>query len=371
MLDIQSLVKTYEPTRAQKFGRVRAVDDVTLHVDEGDFFTLLGPSGCGKTTLLRSVSGLEDPDSGSIVVNGSTLFSSDRRINVQANRRGLGMVFQSYAIWPHMNVFQNAAYPLASQKPKKSKAQIKEVVQRTLAICELDHLATRMATDLSGGQQQRLALARALGQEPPVLLLDEPLSNLDAKLRVSMRAELIRLQREMGLTILYVTHDQTEALALSTSVAVLRDGRVEQMGSPREIYERPQTRFVADFVGKSNFLDAKVVEVGADGTCSVDTSIGRVVAHATGDVAVGSRAEVVVRPERLVIHNGDAGADRLNRAAGTVVSATYLGESIDYLIALTGGVEVAASSHPSVEAAQGDRVTVEFPVSGCSIVPSE
>jgi iron(III) transport system ATP-binding protein len=371
MLDIQSLVKTYEPTKAQRFGRVRAVDDVTLHVEEGDFFTLLGPSGCGKTTLLRSVSGLEDPDSGSIIVNGSTLFSSDRRINVQANRRGLGMVFQSYAIWPHMNVFQNAAYPLASQKPKKSRAQIKAVVERTLAICELDHLATRMATDLSGGQQQRLALARALGQEPPVLLLDEPLSNLDAKLRVSMRAELIRLQREMGLTILYVTHDQTEALALSTSVAVLRDGRVEQMGTPREIYERPQTRFVADFVGKSNFLDAKVVEVGVDGTCSVDTSIGRVLAHATGNVTVGSRAEVVVRPERLVIHRGDAGADRPNRAAGTVASATYLGESLDYQIALTGGVELAASSHPSVEAVPGDRVTVEFPVSGCSIVPAE
>jgi iron(III) transport system ATP-binding protein len=371
MLDIQSLVKTYEPTKAQKFGRVRAVDDVTLHVNEGDFFTLLGPSGCGKTTLLRSVSGLEDPDSGSIVVNGSTLFSSDRRINVQANRRGLGMVFQSYAIWPHMNVFQNAAYPLASHKPRKSKAQIKAVVDRTLAICELDHLATRMATDLSGGQQQRLALARALGQEPPVLLLDEPLSNLDAKLRVSMRAELIRLQHEMGLTILYVTHDQTEALALSTSVAVLRDGRIEQMGTPREIYERPQTRFVADFVGKSNFLDAKVVEVGADGTCSVDTSIGRVLANATGDVAVGSRAEVVVRPERLVIRHGDADADRPNRAAGTVVSATYLGESIDYRIALTGGVEVSASAHPSVAAAPGERVTAEFPVSGCSIVPAE
>jgi iron(III) transport system ATP-binding protein len=173
------------------------------------------------------------------------------------------------------------------------------------------------------------------------------------------------------LTILYVTHDQTEALALSTSVAVLRDGRVEQMGTPREIYERPQTRFVADFVGKSNFLDAKVVEVGVDGTCSVDTSIGRVLAHATGNVTVGSRAEVVVRPERLVIHRGDAGADRPNRAAGTVASATYLGESLDYQIALTGGVEVAASSHPSVEAVPGDRVTVEFPVSGCSIVPAE
>jgi iron(III) transport system ATP-binding protein len=372
MLDIESLIKTYEPTRAQKWGRVRAVDDVTLQVREGDFFTLLGPSGCGKTTLLRSVSGLEEPDSGSIVVDGRTLFSSQAKINLGANRRGLGMVFQSYAIWPHMNVYQNAAYPLASQSPRRSRAQIKEIVTRTLAVCELEHLATRMATDLSGGQQQRLALARALVQEPPVLLLDEPLSNLDAKLRVSMRAELTRLQKEMGLTILYVTHDQTEALALSTSVAVLRDGRVEQTGSPKEIYELPRTRFVADFVGKSNFLDATVAEVGGDGACAVDTPAGRIKAHATNrDVTNGARAQVVVRPERLVLHQGDEAADQLNHAAGVVLGATYLGESIDYQIELTGGVRVVASCHPSVEAATQTRVTVEFPETGCSIVPAE
>ncbi|WP_396449569.1 ABC transporter ATP-binding protein [Actinomadura sp.] len=371
MLDIESLVKTYEPTRAQQWGRVRAVDNVSLHVAEGDFFTLLGPSGCGKTTLLRSVSGLEEPDSGSIVVNGKTLFSSKEKINLGANRRGLGMVFQSYAIWPHMNVFQNAAYPLASQTPRRSRAQIKEIVMRTLAVCELEHLASRMATDLSGGQQQRLALARALVQEPPVLLLDEPLSNLDAKLRVSMRAELIRLQREMGLTILYVTHDQTEALALSTTVAVLRDGRVEQLGTPREIYETPRTKFVADFVGKSNFLPATVVEAKGDGSCLVDTAVGRIRAQATGELTADSKAEVVVRPERLVLHGGDDDADRVNHASGTVISATYLGESVDYQIELADEVQVVASCHPSVDMAPQARVTVEFPEGGCSIVSAE
>ena len=369
MLDIKLLTKIYEPTRAQKWGRVHAVDHVTVHVSQGDFFTLLGPSGCGKTTLLRSVSGLEKPDSGSIVVNDKTLFSSEEKINLGANRRGLGMVFQSYAIWPHMNVFQNAAYPLHSQSPRRSRAQIKVIVERTLAVCELDHLASRMATDLSGGQQQRLALARALVQEPPVLLLDEPLSNLDAKLRVGMRTELLRLQHEMGLTILYVTHDQAEALAMSSKVAVMHDGRVEQMGTPKDIYERPETRFVADFVGKSNFLQGVVQGAENAGTYAVETAAGIIQARATGHLSAGAKAEVTVRPERLVLHPYDAElTPKANHATGVVSAATYVGESIDYEIELDDGTQLVACCHPTMDFAPQTQVIIEFPVVGCSVI---
>jgi iron(III) transport system ATP-binding protein len=372
MLEIRDVCKTYEPTRAQKWGRVAAVDNVSLTVNEGDFFTLLGPSGCGKTTLLRSVSGLETPDLGSITVNGRALFASKKRINVPANRRGLGMVFQSYAIWPHMNVFQNAAYPLEAQKPRKSRSQIRQIVERTLAVCELDHLASRMATDLSGGQQQRLALARALVQEPPVLLLDEPLSNLDAKLRVNMRAELQRVQREMGLTILYVTHDQAEALAMSTSVAVLNQGKVEQVGTPRDIYELPASRFVADFVGKSNFVDASMLDGRPGEECLVETPIGRLRAKSSPatEIRVGSKVEVTVRPERLVLHHDGVVEDKENMSAGVVERVTYLGESIDYLVRLQNDVTVLATCHPSVMVPESGRVAVEFPPESCSVVPA-
>jgi iron(III) transport system ATP-binding protein len=371
MLDIVDLNKTYTPTRAQQWGRVHAIDHVTLHVNPGDFFTLLGPSGCGKTTLLRSVSGLETPDTGSISVNGRSLFASEKKLNVPANKRGLGMVFQSYAIWPHMNVFDNAAYPLQAPKPRKSRAEIKATVQRTLDVVELGHLAKRMATDLSGGQQQRLALARALVQEPPVLLLDEPLSNLDAKLRVSMRAELKRLQQEMGLTILYVTHDQAEALAMSTSIAVLNDGRVEQLGSPREVYERPKTKFVSDFVGKSNFLAAKVREMLPDGLCVVETEVGTFTAHATGDVDAGDAGELTVRPEWLQLHPEGTTVSETNTAPGVITAVTYIGESVDFHVKLPDGSSVLATSHPSRVLNVGDRVAVEFPTSGCSVVAAE
>lgn len=372
MLDIVDLNKTFTPTRAQQWSRVHAIDHVTLHVNQGDFFTLLGPSGCGKTTLLRSVSGLESPDAGEITVDGRTLFASAQRIDLPANRRGLGMVFQSYAIWPHMNVYDNAAYPLYSQRPRKSRDQIKQVVERTLEVVELDALAKRMATDLSGGQQQRLALARALVQEPPVLLLDEPLSNLDAKLRVSMRAELKRLQQEMGLTILYVTHDQAEALAMSTNIAVLRDGQVEQLASPRAVYERPTTKFVADFVGRSNFIAAKVREsLPDDDLCVVESAAGTFTAHATGDVAVGSAAELTVRPEWLRLHPAGTRTAESNTTTGTVRTASYIGESTDYDIELLDGSTILATAHPEVVMAPGDHVTVEFPMSGCSVVPVE
>src|SRR2546422_4589811 len=226
---------------------VRAAQDVSFEVPPGKLFTLLGPSGCGKTTTLRSIAGLERPRAGEILVGGEIIYSSTKQVFVPPNRRGLGMVFQSYAIWPHMTVFENAAFPLQVGKKRSPRKQIQERVMRVLKVVALEEMAERQATDLSGGQQQRLALARALVLEPPLLLLDEPLSNLDAKLREEMRFELKRLQRELGITGIYVTHDQVEALAMSNRVAVMRDGRIEQVGAPRAVYESPSSRFVADF----------------------------------------------------------------------------------------------------------------------------
>src|SRR5947199_265580 len=260
VLSVRSLSSEYPGERGRA---VRAAQDVAFEVPAGKLFTLLGPSGCGKTTTLRSIAGLERPVDGEVAVGGDVVYSSQRGIFVPPNRRGLGMVFQSYATWPHMTVFENEAFPLRVSKKRFSRQEIQERVSRVLKVVALEEMADREATKLSGGQQQRLALARALVMEPRLLLLDEPLSNLDAKLRERMPFELKRLQPDLRITTVYVTHDQTEALALSHAIAVMNRGRIEQIGTPREIYERPVNQFVADFVGTTNFLDATVA--GADG----------------------------------------------------------------------------------------------------------
>src|SRR5688572_14008521 len=252
MLKVDGLFTEYPNEKGQV---VKAAQDVSFTVDEGRLFTLLGPSGCGKTTTLRSIAGLERPRAGEIYVNDRVVYSSARNVFVAPNRRGFGMVFQSYAIWPHMNVFQNSAFPLEVGEKSYSRKDMRDKVMRVLRAVQLDHLADREATKLSGGQQQRLALARALVMEPALLLLDEPLSNLDAKLRERMRFELKRLQRELRITTVYVTHDQSEALALSHAIAVMSEGRIQQIGTAREIYERPVNAFVADFVGTTNFVE--------------------------------------------------------------------------------------------------------------------
>ena len=255
MLSVKGLFTEYPNDRGQT---VKAAQDVAFAVPEGKLFTLLGPSGCGKTTTLRSIAGLERPVAGEISVDGRVVYSGKKNTFVPPNQRNFGMVFQSYAIWPHMNVFQNAAFPLQVRAKRLEEKDIRDKVMRVLAAVGLADLAGRDATRLSGGQQQRLALARAIAMEPRLLLLDEPLSNLDAKLRERMRFELKRLQSEFKLTTVYVTHDQSEALALSHQIAVMSEGRIVQVGTPREIYERPRNKFVADFVGSSNFIDATV-----------------------------------------------------------------------------------------------------------------
>src|SRR5262245_9085043 len=331
VLNVEGLFTEYPNDRGEI---VRAAQDVTFTVEEGRLFTLLGPSGCGKTTTLRSIAGLERPRAGEISVNGRVVYSSTQGIFVAPNRRGFGMVFQSYAIWPHMTVFQNAAFPLEVSEKRYSRARIRETVMRVLTAVQLDALADREATKLSGGQQQRLALARALVMEPALLLLDEPLSNLDAKLREKMRFELKRLQRDLRITTVYVTHDQSEALALSHTIAVMNEGRIQQIGRPRDVYQHPSNQFVADFVGNTNFLDGTVLRQGAspDG-CIVCTEIGDVrISGISQQLRPDERVSLSVRPEDIELTEMKPDAD--NVWQGRVDQKIFLGEAIDFRVSV-------------------------------------
>jgi iron(III) transport system ATP-binding protein len=365
MLNVNGLYTEYPNEKGEK---VKAAQNVSFVVPEGKLFTLLGPSGCGKTTTLRSIAGLERPSAGEISVNGNTVYSAGKGIFVAPNKRNFGMVFQSYAIWPHMNVFQNAAFPLQVGRGKFSKAQIEEKVMRVLTAVGLDHVAEREATKMSGGQQQRLALARALVMEPKLLLLDEPLSNLDAKLRERMRFELKRMQREMGLTTIYVTHDQSEALALSHEIAVMNAGRVVQIGSPRDIYERPRDKFVADFVGLTNFLEAGVIarEEGKEHCYRVDSSIGQLVVTSMDSFATGDAVLVSVRPEDVELC--DARPDGTNVIEGTVDFKVFLGEYMDYQVRV-GERQVLARVHPSFKVPVGGKVWLRLNPEKCISIP--
>jgi iron(III) transport system ATP-binding protein len=371
MLEVNDLVKTFPGGRSSN-EPVVAVDGVSFDVWPGQMFTLLGPSGCGKTTTLRSIAGLERPDSGEIVVSGRVLFSSSRKVNLRANERGLGMVFQSYAIWPHMNVLNNVAFPLQvlARNRRPPRREIKERVQEVLRLVQLEELAERQATDLSGGQQQRLALARALVMQPPLLLLDEPLSNLDAKLREEMRFELKRLQQDLGITAVYVTHDQVEALAISNCVAVMRDGRIEQSGKPREVYERPSSRFVANFIGTSNFVDGDIAEVGPDGTYMVRALGGTLRATSPGSLAKGTRVTVCIRPEHVGLEAGEPSPSDAPGWRGVVQARAFLGESVDHLVSV-GSLEIRARCHPSLSIPPGTRVTLRFPDTACRLLPAD
>jgi iron(III) transport system ATP-binding protein len=368
MLSVEGLAKTFPDGRSGT--GVVAVDGISFGIEPGRVFTLLGPSGCGKTTTLRCIAGLETPDAGEIALDGRVLFSAERGLNVGANARGLGLVFQSYAVWPHMNVFQNAAFPLlvAPRRRRLPRRKIREQVERVLTVVRLDPLIDRQATDLSGGQQQRLALARALVMEPPLLLLDEPLSNLDARLRDEMRLELKRLQRELNVTSLYVTHDQVEALAMSDAIAVMRDGRLEQAGTPREIYERPASRFVADFLGAANLIDG-VVEEGEAGSYTVSTPGGLLRSASTARLAAGAQVTVVVRPEHVEIEPAAGGATN-SHWPGTVVAAAFLGDAFDYVVEV-GGLELRARRHASRPIAQGTTVAIRLGEESCSLIPRD
>jgi iron(III) transport system ATP-binding protein len=361
-----------------------AVRDVTFEVSEGDLFSLLGPSGCGKTTTLRSIAGLEEPDSGRIVVADRELFSATeegkegkegkgKRFSISANERGLGMVFQSYAIWPHMSVFDNVAFPLRVRKrgQRPGKKQIAQSVERVLDTMQLSEMSGRNATQLSGGQQQRLALARALVMEPPLLLLDEPLSNLDAKLRESLRFELKRLQREVGITAIYVTHDQGEALSMSNRIAVMSGGEIVQIGTPREIYETPKSRFVAEFVGTANFIGGTVRELLPEG-CVVETALGAVSVRRRPEGSQAGDAVVLsIRPEAIGLQEAEnATAGAVNEWKGIVRSTGYEGESMDYIV-LVDALELRIRGSAADPLRHGTHAVLTVDPGAITLVPAE
>jgi len=394
VLTVDGLFTEYPNERGQV---VKAAQDVSFTVDEGRLFTLLGPSGCGKTTTLRSIAGLERPRAGEISVNDRVVYSSSRGIFIAPNRRGFGMVFQSYAIWPHMTVFENAAFPLevgvsgsvrregASRRSRLSRAEIRDRVTRVLTAVQLDHLAGREATKLSGGQQQRLALARALVMEPALLLLDEPLSNLDAKLRDKMRFELKRLQRELRITTVYVTHDQSEALALSHQIAVMNEGRIVQIGTPRDIYERPGNPFVADFVGNSNFIDGTILRGldacgaslsgspgGPEGSAPQDhfcyvvgTDIGDVKVSAVYELRTDERVAVSVRPEDVELAEVKPAGD--NVWEGRVEQKVFLGEAVDFQVKV-GPRTLLSRQHPTLRTKVGESIFVQLNPEKCVVL---
>ena len=350
---------------------VQAVSDVSFVVEDGVFLTLLGPSGCGKTTTLRAVAGLERPDAGTIKLDGMTLFSSEKKVDVPAHKRGLGMVFQSYAIWPHMNVFENVAFPLrvVEKRNRLSRAEIKEKVSHILNVVQLYDLGDRPATDLSGGQQQRLALARALISEPRLLLLDEPLSNLDAKLREDLRFELKRLQREVGITTLYVTHDQAEALSMSNVVAVMNNGVIQQVGHPREIYERPASAFVADFIGTSNFIEGKVTGRNGGGVYEITTGGGVLLASLAEEIPQGRKVIAAVRPEQIELTEGQADF-RPGVWKGVIRERAFLGEALDYIVE-AGSLRIKVRANSSLNIPTGTEVSLTIPPHSCSLLPDE
>jgi iron(III) transport system ATP-binding protein len=311
----------------KSFATVPVVRDVTLAIGAGELFFLLGPSGCGKTTLLRCVAGFCEPDAGRIVIG-------DREVStVPPHARDTGMVFQSYALWPHMTVRQNVAFGLEMRKI--AKASIRAQTDEALQLVRMDERADARPNELSGGQQQRVALARAMVIRPSCLLLDEPLSNLDAKLRTEMRTEIRRICKEAGVTAIYVTHDQKEALAVADRIAVMNAGRIEQVGRPRDVYSRPATRFVAGFIGEGNFLDGRV-ESGDGSVVQVRTTIGIVSARAPdgGVPPPGAAVTLCIRPEAVRFGHPSAGVD--GGWAGLVHNTVYLGETAQHQVALKG-----------------------------------
>jgi len=367
-LRIQNLFKTFD--------RVVAVDRLNLEVREGEFFTLLGSSGCGKTTTLRLVGGLEKPDGGEIHLGDKCLASESQRLFVKPEKRDMGMVFQSYALWPHMTVFENVVYPLKLRGIKGREAEKK--VAEVLELVGLAGLEDRQAPALSGGQQQRVALARALVFSPKVLLLDEPLSNLDAQLREEMRRELKALQRRVHVTVVFVTHDQIEALSLSDRIAIMKTGQLEQVGSPEEVYYHPATPFVRDFLGKTFLLPGKILGVG-DQQVSVaiqqfdasPLSIQRTNLSTSGNglPKVGQPVMVAIRPEQVELW-AKAPEGKLNMVPANLQSAQFLGDRYEYTVALGSETRVLVSP-ASRHLKAGEKIYLELKSEGITLWPRE
>lgn len=349
----------------KRFGDFTAVKSMNLTVNDGEFFTLLGPSGCGKTTALRMVAGFYKPDSGVIC------FDNERMNDIPPFKRNTGMVFQTYALWPHMNIRDNVAYGLTVRKVPKG--EIGKKVSATLGLVGLEGFESRLPSELSGGQQQRVALARALVIEPKVLLLDEPLSNLDAKLRVQTRVEITRLQKKLGITTIYVTHDQEEALCISDRIAVISKGRVQQVASPRVIYERPGNQFVADFIGVANFLKGTLAKMDAKSkvaTVETEDSEKFEVTH-DGEIAVGSTVLISFRPEVVEMEEDGKVAGAVNQIEGRIRIASYLGDMVRYEVEAKDKIFRVDIHNPAGKKlfAEGENVRLSFSSSSARIVP--
>ncbi|GAA1764370.1 ABC transporter ATP-binding protein [Streptomonospora arabica] len=348
-ISLEQISKTYRSGGEN----VQAVRGVDLRIEQGEFFSLLGPSGCGKTTTMRMIAGFEDPSSGTVRLHGEEV------TGVPPNRRDVNMVFQSYALFPHMTVFDNVAFGL--RRRNTPGADIRRAVAEALELVELSGRERTKPGRLSGGQQQRVALARALVNRPSALLLDEPLGALDLKLRQAMQIELKRIQREVGITFVYVTHDQGEALTMSDRIAVMNGGRVEQLGTPAEIYERPATRFTAGFIGTSNLLSGTVTGHSGDRATVRVEGAGEI--PAIGAAAPGSRVDLTVRPEKIALETADPPGDRA-RLSGTVAEVVYLGSATHYTVRLGDGTEMVVFRQNSSDAAsaaeRGDTVWVSW-----------
>lgn len=328
VVEVRHLVKHF---RRADGAVVRAIDDVSFDVLPGQMVVLVGPSGCGKTTLLRSIAGLEHPDSGRIAIHGETYYSSADRIDVPPERRRVSMVFQNYALWPHMTAFQNVAYPLrADRRHKLPKAEVAEKVRHVLDLVGIGDLGGQHPNEMSGGQRQRVALARALVAGADLVLFDEPLSNVDAKVRTKLRLELLSMQRELEFSAVFVTHDQVEAMELAHTIAVMGDGKVAQLGSPQQVYEQPATRYVANFIGTTNEVLGTVARVEGDRVV-VDTPMGEVAGRLGADLAVGDEAACIWRPERTRLAPVPAGFGA-NTWEATVRTSMFVGSHTEYAV---------------------------------------
>jgi len=348
----------------KSFGDQRALDSVDFTVADGELFTLLGPSGCGKSTTLMSIAGFQHPEEGRIRVGDETVFDAEKRIALPAEHRNLGIVFQSYAVWPHMTVYENLAFPLKVRRLKRG--EIRSRIAKTLELVEMTPYEKRYPHELSGGQQQRVALARALVYSPSVLLLDEPFSNLDAKLRVRARTWVKELQHRLGLTTIFVTHDQDEALSMSDRIAVMSAGEIQQIGTPEDVYRRPANRFVAEFVGRVNLIHGVIA--GVEGTMAVldvDDSEHRLAVAAANGTRLSEHVTVVVRPEAVSLFPaGDRSVNGTNTWDAEVHATAFLGDHYEYEL-IAGSVSLTVQTSRPVE---GDRLRVHIPQDACAVV---
>jgi iron(III) transport system ATP-binding protein len=367
-VSIEHVTKRFPAPRRRKDGATVAVDDVSLVVPSGSLFFLLGPSGCGKTTLLRMVAGFAMPDQGRI------RFDDRDMSTVPPHLRDTGMVFQSYALWPHMTVADNVAFGLDVRRMAKPDRARR--IEEVLALVQMAHLADRKPAQLSGGQQQRVALARALAIRPKCLLLDEPLSNLDAKLRLEMRSEIRRIVKQTGITALYVTHDQKEALSMADAIAVMNSGKLEQIGTPEQLYRRPASRFVAGFLGESNFLQASVESVNAS-LLTLQTPAGPVIAPVAAappgpPPRAGQRLCIAFRPEAVAVRTQGAERSGANttRIPARHLATTYLGEMAEHLLQLPGDLQVKAyQMNPRTTPVLHQEVTLEIAPVDLMLIP--